>query len=443
MAWQKVSDTRWERPVNGLEAYFIFLARTSTSLFHDREHFTLYSKVKLETHSSDLIPALRHAWKQIRYEQPQIAVTHDGFKKVYEVPDTNALEEWLATTFIVSPASNIEEFYSAAKPIDQSMLYYLPATSEIVFRCPHYTVDGTGVLLFWHSYLTALESPTADLKFGDEPTRLAPTMEQILSTPGETADDLENMGAELFAKWTDCIPGVGAVPQASIPPLGSCRSTELVFPVHTTKALLAACKVKGVTISAAVHAAYIGAIFKYADPEAKPSQYVAANQFNVRPYLPEPYGSSKYCVNNYIASIPYFADLPASFWDLTKAMHEHYQTMIKGNSKTLDSNGHLRQTMYDRVLEPEFLAKLASKYAFVSSLGIAERYVQREYGSNIKVKELTIGVDVTLGKSALFIFSFEDQLRLAYSSNDGFETVEEIHTYLEEVKSVLIQELLG
>ncbi|KAI3325908.1 hypothetical protein HD806DRAFT_520638 [Xylariaceae sp. AK1471] len=340
-----------ERPVDGLEGYFVVMAGLSASLCGGREHYTLFSKLKLE---------LEIEQPDIRYNQPQIATTVDGMKK------------WLASTFIVSPASDAEDLYLSVKPIKQATLYYLPKSSELVFWGYHHTIDGIGILFFWHSYLEALS-----------------------------------------------IPGIGPVSQLGAAPSGRCQNTELVFPAKNTNALVTACKDKGVSVTAAVYAAYIMAIVKHADPKSKLSQYVSANQFNLRQYLPEPYNSSKYAVAVYYSSLPYKFDLPDSP-DLPR---------LKGNAEALELKGHFTQVLCGAVQTPEFLANPIPKDALVSSLGVAERYVQREYGNGIKVRDLRVDIDA-------------DQLRLVYSFNDGFEKAEDIQMYLEEVQAVLAQ-LLG
>ncbi|KAI1097947.1 hypothetical protein F4804DRAFT_326098 [Jackrogersella minutella] len=443
MVWTKVSDKRWERPVDGLEGYFIVMANISAGLCDAREHYTLFSRIKLETGFADATPALKHAWKQIRYEQPQIATITDGMKKVYDVPDEKALEEWLDSTFVVSPASDGEELYQSVKPIKQATLYYLPKSSELVFRGHHHTLDGTGVLLFWHSYLSALASPIKDIKFGDEPTRLAPTMEKVLGYPEQPTQAQSEKATAHFLNWAANVPGIGPVSRLGAAPSGRCLSNELVFSTETTEALVAACKDRGVSMSAAVHAAYVQAIVKHADPKSKLAQYVTATQFNLRPYLPEPYSSSKHAVSVYYTPFPYKIDLPASYWDIAKSLHEYYQTTFKGDAEMLELKGHFSRVLCGAVQTPEFLANPISKDALVSSLGIAERYLQREYGSGIKVKDFKMGVDVVMGMSMFFFYTFRDQLRLAYSFNDGFEEPENIQMYLEEVRTNLVQKLLA
>ncbi|KAI0908881.1 hypothetical protein F4824DRAFT_482422 [Ustulina deusta] len=443
MSWEKVSESRWERPVDGLEGYFVVMAGISASLCGGREHYTLFSKIKLETTDSDIAPALRRAWEQVRYEQPQIATSVEGMKKVYEVPDAKALGEWLASTFIISPALDAEDLYVSVEPIKQATLYYLPKSSEVVFRGHHHTLDGTGILLFWHSYLEALRSPVKDIKFGDEPARLAPTMEKLLGYPEQPTQELNDKATTLFMSWAGSIPGIGPVSQLGAAPSGRCQNTELVFPEDVTNALVTACKGKGVSVSAAVHAAYIKAIEKHADPNSKLSEYVTATQFNLRPYLPEPYNSSKSAVSVYYTPLPYKTDLPASFWDIARSLHEYYQTSFKGNPEALELKGHFTRVLCGAVQTPEFLASPVPKDALVSSLGIAERYLQREYGGGIKVTDLKVGVDVVMGMSMFFFYTFLGRLRLVYSFNDGFEKPEDILRYLEEVQVILTQELLA
>ncbi|KAF7558289.1 hypothetical protein G7Z17_g64 [Cylindrodendrum hubeiense] len=442
MDWTNVKGNRWERPLDGLEGYFVVMANLSASLCEGREHYTLFSKLKLEVDSPDMTSALKHAWKQIRYEQPQIATTVEGMKRVYEVPDEKALEEWLASTFVVSPASDAEELYQTVTPIKQATIYYLPASSELVFRGHHHTIDGVGVLLFWDSYLSALASPNKDIQFGDETPRLAPVMQEVLGYAAQPTEAMLEKASALFMSWAGSIPGVGPVSKLGAVASGNCRNIELVFPTKTTKELVEACKAENVSLTAAVHAAYVKAIAKHADPESKLSEYVSANQFNLRSYLPEPYNSSKYAVSVFYTPLPYKVGLPASYQDVVKSLNGYYKNAIKSNPEALELKGHFTNVLCGAVQTPEFLASPVSKDALVSSLGIAERYVQREYGSGIKVKDIKVGVDVVMGMSMFFFYTFQDQLRLVYSFNDGFEEPENIQTYLDEIRDILTKELI-
>ncbi|KAI6090039.1 hypothetical protein F4821DRAFT_35333 [Hypoxylon rubiginosum] len=443
MVWRKVSDNRWEHLANTFDAYFIFTEKLSADLCGGREHYVLFSTLKLEISIPNVESALRYAWKQIRYEQPQLAATVEGMAKVYEVPDEKGLEQWLASTFIVSQASDAEELYRSVTPIKQATLYYLPNSSELAFRAHHHSIDGTGVFLFWHSYLSAVANPLKQIKFGDEPARLNPSVEEALGYPEEPTQAHSEEAAALLGSYAEGLPGIGPVSKLGEAPVGNCHNTELVFSAETTEALVKACKDKGITMTAAIHAAYIITLTRHADPKSKLGEYVTTSQFNLRPYLPDPYNSSKYAVAVYYTPIPYKVGLPNSYWDVAKSLQDYYQSTFKGNAVPLELVGPLARLSFNFTQTPEYLSIPMSKDALVSSLGIVERYVQREYGSGIKVKDIKMGIDIIMGMSFFFAYTFRDQLRLVYSFNDGYEEAKNIQTYMEEVQSILIEELLA
>ncbi len=216
----------------------------------------------------------------------------------------------------------------------------------------------------------------------------------------------------------------------------------MTFPPKTTQAIVQACKENGVTVTSAVHAAYIAALVKHASPDSKMSEYVGMNQFNLRPYLPEPYSTSAYAAAVYYTPFPYTISLPSSFWDTARLLDRHYRTAIKEHPERLELKDHYMRTMNEIMQTPEFLTSPVPRDALVSSLGIAERHLQREYGNGIKVRNMSLGVDIVLGMSMLFLYTFQDQLRLVYSFNDAYEDPSHIQSYLEEVQRVLVEELL-
>ncbi|KAI9899670.1 hypothetical protein N3K66_006131 [Trichothecium roseum] len=448
MSWTQVSSSRWERPVDGLEGYFVAMAAISADLADGREHYTLFTKIKLETELPNLESALRHAWKQLRYVQPQIAITAQDMKMVYEVPDETCLEKWLASTFVVSPASDAEELYEAVAPIKQATLYYLPNSSELMLRCHHHSIDGTGLLLFWDAYLGALSRPVEDIAFGDEPARLAPTMAKVLGFPDEAAPDVQKKVSQAFGEYAVNAPGIGPISQlgaaSSLRPR-NCRNVEVVFSADETGTLVDACRARGVSVTAAVHAAYVQALAtRHADPASNLTKYVTVSLFNLRKYLPEPYGSSSYAMSVYYSPLPYTADLPASYWDIARPLHRHYQTSFKDNvPEALKMRGPLGDAMLGAVRTPGFLDIPPSKDAMVSSLGVVEGHVRREYGGgSLRVRDVKVAVDITAGTSMLFVYTFDDRLRLVYNFNDGFEERGDVERYLETVKEILDAELI-
>ncbi|KAF4453280.1 hypothetical protein F53441_4010 [Fusarium austroafricanum] len=236
-------------------------------------------------------------------------------KRVYTIPDEEALKGWPDETFIVSDASSAEEMQKSVKPIKQTTLYYISTSSELVIRGHHYTFDGT-------------------------------------------------------------------------------------------------------------------------DPESGRSHYTSMNQFNLRPSLPKPCNSSQYAASVYYAPHPHRIELRASYWDLVVSFNKYYKTTFRDNPDMLEATGHFKRGMQNFVSSPEFLSAPAPKDALVSSLGVVENFINREYGGHFKVKDFKFGGDIVLGMSMLFFYTFQNRLRLVYSFNDEFEKPEDIMMYLKSYISI-------
>ncbi|WZH42325.1 hypothetical protein QYS62_003316 [Fusarium acuminatum] len=426
MPWTQISDTRWERPLDGLEAYFVMIANMPASTCDGREHYTLFSALKLEINSSDVISDLRNAWKQLRLEQPQIATTIEDMKRIYTIPSEESLEKWLTDTFI------------SIKPIKQTTLYYIPASSEIVLRGHHYTFDGTGMEMICHSFLQALAQPEKKITFGDEHAQLAPILEEVLRF-SEESTSAKKEAEDLLGYYLSNQPAIGPVSELGIAPAGNCKHAELVFSPDTTALLVKICHSKGISVTSAVHATYVRVIMEYADPESNQSRYTSMNQFNLRPYLPAPYNSSKYAASVYYAPHPHKVDLPTSYWDLVESFNKYYKTFVQ-DPEALEMTGHFKRGMRDVASNPEFLKAPPPKDALVSSLGVVERFINREY-NGIKVRDFKFGADIVLGMSMLFFYTFQGKFRLVHSFNDAYKNPEDIQMYLEKIQRILVQEL--
>lgn len=105
--------------------------------------------------------------------------------------------------------------------------------------------------------------------------------------------------------------------------------------------------------------------------------------------------------------------------------------------------GPLGDAMLGAVQTPGFLDMPPSKDAMVSSLGVVEGHIRREYdGGSLRVRDVKVGVDITAGTSMLFVYTFNDRLRLVYNFNDGFEERGDVERYLNTVKEILGAELM-
>ncbi|KAL4912326.1 hypothetical protein BDW62DRAFT_24875 [Aspergillus aurantiobrunneus] len=445
MSWSKVSERRWERPIDGIEGYFVLTGCLSAAACEGRQHYTLFVRalVDLNIPGDDVQSALKQAWMQLRYEQPQIATFVEGSTKVYEAPDEAALQEWLATTVVVSSATDAEALWNTVAPITQATLYYLPKSSELVLRGHHYLLDGIGLLMLLDRFLNALANPTAEnITFGDEGIRLAPPLAEALGVPQQPTSEQTEIVTSSLMGYARNVPGIGPVSKVGRAPAGRCRNTRLVFPQQTTEAIIKVCKEKNITVTSAVHAAYIQTIIKLADPRTPSSHYVTSSSFDLRRYLPKPYNSAQYGASVWYSPLPFHLNLPASFWDTAHALNRFYRTSFRDDPALRRMTPYYNQLMHTVAGSPEYQATAIPHDALPSSLGILEKYVQRAYSSTVAVCDLMTGVDVVLGMSMLFVSTFREKLQIVYSFNDGYEEPADIDRYLEGMRAVLIEQLL-
>ncbi|KAL4939893.1 hypothetical protein BDV06DRAFT_213939 [Aspergillus oleicola] len=437
MSWSEVSKGRWERPMDGIEGFFAVTGTLSASASGGREHSIHFTtlQVDLKIPPAKTEAALKRAWTQLRYQQPQIATTVEGLTRIYE----------LAETCIILPNVSADELYAAAPPIKRATMYYLPRTSELALRIQHSFIDGTGVLMLWDQFLAVLAAPAAEaIVFGDEPCRLRPCLEAVLGSPGEPSAEESATITAFWEQYLAKAPGIGPMSNIGSVPIGQCQNTRLAFPQQTTKAIIHACKEKNITVTSAVHAAYIQTLAtKLADPATPNSYYLTTAPFDMRRHLPAPYNIPQYAASLYLFPTPFYQDLPAPYWDVASSLNEFYRSMVCGNSTFLQLLPHNTRYMFAVAQMPEYQASAYPKDPLPSSLGILENYVKRDYGSLVTIQDLMPRVEVTRGQSLFFVYTFRDQLQVVYCFNDAHEKRSDIDRCLEGIQSVLIEELLA
>ncbi|KAL3458755.1 hypothetical protein BJX64DRAFT_301746 [Aspergillus heterothallicus] len=441
IGWQQVSPKRWQRPLTGIEDFLLATGNAPVDLYSGRQQYNIFSKLKVDINLPDVQSALRHAWKQTRHQHPAIAASVNGHQKVYETPSEAGLQQWLAGTFIVSDVTDADLLLS--QPISQATLYYLPRSSELVLRAHHYVIDGMGTIMFWHCLMQALASPHVDVVFGDEYVRLSAPLDEALGYTGPpTPKETEDANA-ILTRYAQSLPSIGLVSDIRKAPAADCHNAEHILSTETTAAITTACKTKQISVTSAVQAAWVCMLTKHADPASNTARYTTANEYNIRPYLPEPHNSASSAVGVYYAPLPFTIDLPATYTEIAQALHRHYQTTLKESPETVKLTGHYCRLVAAMAKSPEFKAAPVSTDGLVSSLGVVEKYLSRQYGELVQVHDFKLGLDVVLGMSGFFFYTFRDQLRLVYSYNDGYEKPEKVGEYLTDVERILRGELLA
>lgn len=122
--------------------------------------------------------------------------------------------------------------------------------------------------------------------------------------------------------------------------------------------------------------------------------------------MPEPYNTAQHAISVFYTPLPFKLALPSAIEKSARELNEYYKTSVaKDPESFLQLNGHFTRLLCQTVQAPEFQQISIPRDALVSSLGIAEQFVQRQYG-RYKVQDIQVSVDVVMGMSMLFMYTF-------------------------------------
>ena len=109
------------------------------------------------------------------------------------------------------------------------------------------------------------------------------------------------------------LPSAG-LPFATPPadhPIGAVRRFATQLDEPTTTVLVAACKSRGITVTAALHAAMALLLQKSASLPTKGRNYTSLYPVNARPFLPPPYNDHKTWADGRVLDGPAFQRAPS------------------------------------------------------------------------------------------------------------------------------------
>ena len=450
-SWQETSPGHFERPCDSMERFFLTLARATAPL--NREHWSIniVAHIEMKTSIELTESALKHGWKTMRYDHPEIACIERGNTKVYEVPNAAALDAWLDQTFIVAsgPATK-EELIESIRPSALATLYYLSHTSEIIIHISHWRIDFIGGLSLLHNLLTACVEPR-QVHFGDEGKNLSPSRDEAAKfTPSdvvhspEMAEEREKAVTDLLMQIVGNLPSLGLPVQNSRQlPNGTLRS-EVKLEASTTSAIISACKTRGLTVTTALHAALLVATQQVAPASLSSSTYTSLGLFNIRPLLSAPYNdSTRYPAVPQIIGIPLSLQ-PSNYADLVAQLKPFYGQKIPpspGSRMREDVIIPTHERFEHLAGQPPPADLPAPSEPILSSMGIVDRYLKRDYGDIIEVKDFWIGLEMDTTQLVCYLWTWQGKMTLSAVYNQTFYERHFIQGFLKRVLDILFAEL--
>ncbi|RDK38751.1 hypothetical protein M752DRAFT_329382 [Aspergillus phoenicis ATCC 13157] len=455
MSWTEVSPNRYERPFDSIETFYRAVAAAGAPL--NKEHYLITCTLQL----SPLPPAtaVEQAWKALRHVYPQLAAepepdSNGSDRFVYKaITSTTQLDSWAKETFHVDIDRTANDLYEQLTPSPRVHLYYLPSTSEVVFRTPHWRIDGIGLHHMQSAFLQLLADGTVHPIDGTEPSRLCPAVDQAIADsdlpkaiPLDEATATASSNKELQPCLTQTENGNLMLP--TLPNVLPSTPKRILRHIDsaTTARLLDACSAHKITITAATHAALALTGLQFAlHPEKKPD-YVGFNPLDLRRYLPEPWNGSAAAVSLYHTGLPFRIPLyPAQVEKREEFIRlaQEFTSLYKRNlAKEAPQNlFDFLPTYVGRVMQvlgaapPDPL--LAPAHPELSSMGRVNQLLKTEVEGKewtVKVEEWWVAIEVINRLLLTQVWTFNKELVLSVHWNEAFYE----RSFVEEIGKLYI-----
>ncbi|KAJ5585306.1 uncharacterized protein N7459_005106 [Penicillium hispanicum] len=409
--------------------------------------------------SPDFLPTLiRYSWLHLRFQHPSLAAHPDSFNSnlIYTVPDSaDALGEWASQTFTVeADAQSADEVIATIAPAADAQLYYIPQSSELLLHTAHWRTDGVGGLLLLGQLLDLMVShantllseklpePFDSFHWGSEVARLATPIEEAANTPLAATSEQKAIANEAVGTFA-LVPGALGVPyigDVSTVPSGT-RAAELTFSPTTTSAAVSAAKARGFKITAAVHASLAAVNFRRAIAEHRGRHYTSTIRYTLRPYLPEPYSTPAAAAALYTSGWMVRADASATWEENVRMYRAEYEKGI--SSEYLQAHREYASALVE-VLQNLPTPTEPPSDIDISSMGIMEKYLKREYGTSkggFSITHTGLGTEIISRQGVVYMWTFRDQLTLRLVYNEAFHTPAQMTEFVHDIKAELLKQL--
>ena len=450
MPWSEIASGKYQRGIGENEAFIKLIGDPGHP--SGREHWAINSIATFEPSESlaqeDLSTLFRNAWKNLRFQHPSIAARAiDDTTLEYAVPDSTALDQWAAKTFRVVEDSAADELIPSLKPSPYATLIFLPTSNEVLGRTAHWRTDGLGVLHLLDAFLTLVTSSSlpdpAGLAWGEEPARLAPAVEDAANIPLEPSP-AQRVLARRYVETFYQAAGALGIPYKGTPstlPRGT-RSARLAFGTADTAAVICACKARGLSITAAVHASIAAANWALAAPDRKTRHYTSTVRFGLRLYLPERYRGQAYAAGLYTTGWMVTVEAGKHWEENAERYGTEYRSglceeYVEAHREYARGLGELIRNMPAGGDDPP-------SEVDISSIGVAEGFVERAKGTKdrgLKVQSVSVGVEILTRQCVCFVWTFREILNLNLVYNESFHDKEDMSTFVRMVKEILMREL--
>ena len=444
MVWKESEFGTWLDDLDGAERVFYNMSQAFAAV--GKEHGSVYSVCKIRAPAStSAVPleiSIQNAWSALRFDFPALSVVVEGSKKKYlaAIPERRA--EWIKETFSVITTLSANEIVPTLHLKRLPCLIFLPKTSEIIFHCSHWRIDALGTCMILDRLLDLVServsgsccSPDWDLEYRN----LSPSLEDAFGSPRTCSPAMEAM-AETIRKrnFETSYPSTGLPFEGDVktaPTLSRFQGLELTL--DATKVLIAACKARGFSVTAANHAACAEMVFQQS--KHNKHDYSTIVSANMRDHLNKPQQITKapYACGTYVTGITHIArrvdDFATRASKLTKAYRGDWEV-----SEYMSALRPIYKMHGDALLAvARSGARPPASNVTISSLGVVDKYLRSDHGS-VLVERFRLGSAIMTRQPTLYIWTFQGQLTMSVDYNEAYYSAETITALLSGTKVCL------
>jgi hypothetical protein len=482
MVWTETEPGVWTDEYDGAERVFYGMSQAFKGL--GKEHGSVYTVCRIrlqhpsmslssnsDTHTASFAKHLRDAWKALRFECPALSVFADGSQKKYLAATPNRVERWAEETFSIN---NTARAASSVVPTlhlrKLPYLVFLSSSSEVIFHCSHWRIDALGTCMVLNRLFDLLSQaitrgvtgpvaqavPPLPLPWDLEFHNLSQSLEDAFGAPTACTPAMKIL-AETIRKrnFETSYPSAGLPYQGdatTAPAVSRSQATE--FTVESTKDMIAACKARGISVTAAVHAACAEAVFDLQKEPHVCSSYSTIVSANLRDYLPSPPSTQTQHGDNDPGpreSLPYMCGTYVT--GITHTLRQEDDFAARSIQLTQGYRGDWDVQEYMTALRPiyrvhgESLAAIArsgtrapASNVTVSSLGVVDKYLSSDHGA-VQIDGFRLGSAIMSRQPTLYIWTFGGRLTLSVDYNEAYYSVGLITGMLERIRRCLEMEL--
>ena len=429
MPWLEVGPGHYQRHIGENEKFIKAIGDRAHA--SGREHWSITSKASFILTNlvvdSDLSSKFRQVWEALRFEHPSIAVTAEDGMLNYIAPNTDILNKWAGETFFVyNEKINADDLIASFKPSPYVTAHYLSQSSQLILHTAHWRTDGFGALQLLSSFFAAYATvPLRDpfkLPWGQEVDRLVPSIEEVLELPVCATPKIKSSADQYIATLAYMKGAVGLSYQGdgSTLPSGT-RSARLRLSQSATESIIKNCRALNISVLSAVHASLAAVTYAGAPINSKNKHYTSTIRLSLRPYLPEPYNTSRFASGLYTGGYMFKVPYSQSWAENAKTYNGEYRRGVTKEFLQARRQYALNvQNLFQIKGPPEGSPPSEVDISSVDDAELLVSPVHEFTHGTLEILDVSIGVETLTRQMYCFTWMFRGQMEFNLVYNEAF-----------------------